>query len=90
MIKKRKLGKSDLYVSEIGLGGWQLGAPVQINNKPGTSFGGLDEDTAYRIITTALELGVTTFDTADIYSLGNSEIRLGNILKSLLKYNVHK
>ena len=81
MIKKRKLGKSDLYVSEIGLGGWQLGAPVQINNKPGTSFGGLDEDTAYRIITTALELGVTTFDTADIYSLGDSEIRLGNILK---------
>jgi|TARA_B100001245_G_scaffold36047_1_gene23230 aryl-alcohol dehydrogenase-like predicted oxidoreductase len=50
MIKKRKLGKSDLYVSEIGLGGWQLGAPVQINNKPGTSFGGLDEDIAYRII----------------------------------------
>tara|TARA_Y100000782_G_C10134991_1_gene244596 strand:- start:84 stop:278 length:195 start_codon:yes stop_codon:yes gene_type:complete len=50
MIKKRKLGKSDIHVSEIGLGRWQLSAPLQINNKPGTLFGRLDEDTAYRII----------------------------------------
>ena len=42
LIKKRKLGKTKLDVSEIGLGGWQLGAPVQINNEPGTVFGGLD------------------------------------------------
>ena len=81
MIKKRKLGKTDLNVSEIGLGGWQLGSPTKINDKPGMAFGGLDENTALKIINTALELGINTFDTADVYSLGNSEFRLGKALK---------
>ena len=81
MIKKRKLGKTDLSVSEIGLGGWQLGSPTKINDIPGITFGGLDENTALEIINTALELGINTFDTADVYSLGNSEFRLGKALK---------
>ena len=81
MIKKRKLGKTDLNVSEIGLGGWQLGAPTKINDNPDTAFGGLEENTALDIIDTALELGINTFDTADSYSLGNSELRLGKALK---------
>ena len=81
MIKKRKLGKTDLSVSEIGLGGWQLGSPTKINDIPGITFGGLDKNTALEIINTALELGINTFDTADVYSLGNSEFRLGKALK---------
>jgi len=81
LIKKRKLGKTDLSVSEIGLGGWQLGSPTKINDIPGITFGGLDENTALEIINTALELGINTFDTADVYSLGNSEFRLGKALK---------
>lgn len=81
MIKRRKLGRTDLNVSEIGLGGWQLGTPTEINNEPGMAFGGLNEKTALDIINTALELGINTFDTADVYSLGNSELRLGKALK---------
>jgi len=81
MIKKRKLGNTDLNVSEIGLGGWQLGAPATINDLPGMAFGGLDEKTALNIINTALELGINTFDTADVYSLGSSELRLGKALR---------
>ena len=81
MNKKRRLGNTDLDVSEIGLGGWQLGAPTKINNNPGPAFGGLDENIALDIINTALELGVNTFDTADAYSLGDSELRLGKALK---------
>ena len=81
MMKKRKLGKTNLNVSEIGLGGWQLGAPTKINDNPGAAFGGLDENTTLDIIDTALELGINTFDTADSYSLGNSELRLGKALK---------
>ena len=50
MIKKRKLGNTDLNVSEIGLGGWQLGAPATINDLPGMAFGGLDEKTALNIL----------------------------------------
>jgi len=81
MIKKRRLGKTEIYVSEIGLGGWQLGEPTMINNQPGIAFGGMDEKTALGIIRKAIELGINTFDTADVYSLGNSEYRLGKALK---------
>ena len=81
MVKKRRLGKTEIYVSEIGLGGWQLGEPTIINNQPSNAFGGMDENTALSIIRKAIELGINTFDTADIYSLGNSEYRLGKALK---------
>jgi len=81
MIKKRRLGRTEIYVSEIGLGGFQLGEPTIINNQPYSAFGGMDENTALSIIRKAIELGINTFDTADLYSLGNSEYRLGKALK---------
>ena len=81
MIKKRRLGRTEIYVSEIGLGGFQLGEPTIINNQPYSAFGGMDEKTALSIIRKAIELGINTFDTADLYSLGNSEYRLGKALK---------
>jgi aryl-alcohol dehydrogenase-like predicted oxidoreductase len=81
MINKRKLGKTDLLVSEIGLGGYQLGGFSKINEIP-TTFGDMDEKTAISIINTAMELGINTFDTADSYSLGKSEIRLGHAVKA--------
>ena len=80
MINKRKLGQTDLLVSEIGLGGYQLGGLSRINDIP-TAFGDMDEKTAINIINTAMELGINTFDTADFYSLGKSEIRLGKAVK---------
>jgi|TARA_B110000467_G_scaffold94771_1_gene85655 aryl-alcohol dehydrogenase-like predicted oxidoreductase len=80
MINKRKLGKTDLLVSEIGLGGYQLGGSSTINQIQ-TSFGDMGEKTAINIINTAMELGINTFDTADFYSLGKSEIRLGQAVK---------
>ena len=80
MINKRKLGKTDLLVSEIGLGGYQLGGFSKINEIP-IAFGDMDEKTAISIINTSMELGINTFDTADFYSLGKSEIRLGKAVK---------
>ncbi|KAG2476958.1 MAG: hypothetical protein NPMRth3_2800001, partial [Nitrosopumilales archaeon] len=76
MIKLRKLGNTDLSVSEIGLGCWQLGGLTTINDISIT-YGDVNEKTTQKIISRALELGVNTFDTADSYSLGNSERRLG-------------
>lgn len=79
MLKKRRLGNTSLYVSEIGLGCWQLGGITTINGI-GISSGNVDENSAKEIIDTAIENGVNTFDTADFYSLGNSEKRLGKYL----------
>jgi aryl-alcohol dehydrogenase-like predicted oxidoreductase len=79
-MKKRRLGKTDLLVSEIGLGCWQLGGLTTINNISLT-MNDVNEKTAEEIICTSIEKGINTFDTADFYSLGNSERRLGKSLK---------
>ena len=65
----RQLGDSDLRVSRVGLG---------CNN-----FGGrIDRQATRAVVDTALEAGVTFFDTADIYgNHGGSERLLGEILE---------
>ena len=64
----RRLGDSDLRVSEICLGTW-------------TTFGGsLDEDAALALVDAAFEHGINFFDTANVYSEGRSEEVLGRAL----------
>jgi aryl-alcohol dehydrogenase-like predicted oxidoreductase len=70
-MRTRNFGKDGLQVSEVGLGTWQLGA----------DWGSVDEKTARQILEKALELGVTFFDTADVYGLGLSEKRIGAFLR---------
>jgi aryl-alcohol dehydrogenase-like predicted oxidoreductase len=80
MLKRRKLGKTSLQVSEIGLGCWQLGGQLNINGVS-TTYGDVTKENAKMIVKKALDYGINTFDTADVYSLGECERRLGNILK---------
>ena len=68
----RKFGGMDWQVSEIGLGTWQLGA----------DWGKVDDVMAEKVLRTAVESGVTFFDTADCYGEGLSEKRLGKFFKS--------
>ena len=64
----RRLGDSDLQVSELCLGTW-------------TTFGGsLADDEALAIVETAFECGINFFDTANVYSEGRSEEVLGRAL----------
>ena len=65
----------DWQVSEIGLGTWQLGA----------DWGNVDDAMAEKVLRTAVNSGVTFFDTADCYGEGLSEKRLGKFLKSCSK-----
>jgi len=84
LLKKRNFGNTNLSVSEIGLGCWQLGGLKTINGIA-TTYGDVDEQTAGSIIKKAIDLGINTFDTADSYSLGNSEKRLGKFLEDYRK-----
>jgi aryl-alcohol dehydrogenase-like predicted oxidoreductase len=61
-------------ISKIGLGTWQFGSREW-------GYGeAYDEHVAYAIVRRALELGVTLFDTAEIYGAGRSERILGRAL----------
>ncbi len=61
-------------ISKIGLGTWQFGAGEW---GYGDQYAG---ETAYAIVKRALELGITLFDTAEIYGFGRSERILGRAL----------
>ena len=65
-MKKRELGKSGLFVSELGLGTMSL--PNDLNE-------------AKKIIDTALHAGINFFDTADLYDGGKNEELVGQALK---------
>lgn len=79
-MKYRRLGRTNLQVSEIGFGAWAIGGPVDVAGKP-FGWGPADETQSTAAIRRALDLGVNFFDTADVYGLGCSEEILGRVLK---------
>jgi aryl-alcohol dehydrogenase-like predicted oxidoreductase len=66
-----RVGRSELSVSPIAFGTWQLGG----------DWGTTDEDAAVLAIRRARELGVNFFDTAQAYGFGASEAMLGRALR---------
>jgi len=70
-MKQIKLGKSDLNVSRIAFGTWQLGG----------DWGATDEEAAIAAIRRAAESGINFFDTAQGYGFGASERLLSKALK---------
>lgn len=75
----RRLGRSNLEVSALGLGCWAIGGLTQYRGRH-FGWGEIDEDEAVRAIHAALDAGITFFDTADIYGTGHSERILGQAL----------
>jgi aryl-alcohol dehydrogenase-like predicted oxidoreductase len=69
------LGHSALKVSRIALGGMSFGLPA-----PGRGWT-LDDDAAEPIFRQALDLGVTFWDTANVYGMGSSEEIIGRAIK---------
>lgn len=71
MLKKRKLGSQGLEVSEIGLGCMGMSQ----------SYGTPDDTESIATIHRAIELGLTFFDTAEVYGPFTNEQLLGRALK---------
>ncbi|GAA4787770.1 MULTISPECIES: aldo/keto reductase family protein [Streptomyces] len=67
----RRLGRSGLQVSEIAYGNWL------------THGSQIDDDRAVACVHAALDAGITTFDTADVYAGTAAEAVLGKALKGL-------
>lgn len=77
-MRYRKLGRSGLVVSEICLGTMTFG---------GDDFwkimGALEQDVSNSLVRASFDAGVNFFDTADVYSSGQSEEILGNAIRAL-------
>jgi aryl-alcohol dehydrogenase-like predicted oxidoreductase len=67
-MKLRRLGSSDLEVSEISLGSWL------------TYSGGVEREQARECVDAAFEAGINFIDTANVYGRGASEEVLGEVL----------
>lgn len=78
----RTLGRSGITVSAMGLGCWAIGGPFLLDGKA-DGWGGVDDDESVRAIRRAVDLGVTFFDTADVYGAGHSERVLGRALRGI-------
>jgi 1-deoxyxylulose-5-phosphate synthase len=70
-MKYRKLGNSDLMVSEIAFGSW-----LTFSDKK-------RKDTAIACVHRALDLGITLMDTANVYGAGTAERVLGEALSGI-------
>ena len=67
----RKLGSSGMYISELAYGNWV------------THGEQIDQEAATACVRQALDLGITTFDTADAYAGTKAETALGEALKGV-------
>jgi aryl-alcohol dehydrogenase-like predicted oxidoreductase len=74
---KRRLGRSNLEVSALGLGCWPIGGPWDWLEADGSrnpvGWGQVDDAESIRAIHYALEAGINFFDTAANYGCGHSE-----------------
>ena len=70
-MQQRKLGSSDLMVSEIALGSWL------------TYSGGVDAQKSIACVRRALDTGINFIDTANIYGRGAAETVLGEALSGI-------
>ena len=75
----RKLGKSDIEVSEISLGCWTMGGLNWVDGTP-NGWANVDEKEVTEAINYAIDNGVNHFDNADVYGNGRAERMLARIL----------
>jgi aryl-alcohol dehydrogenase-like predicted oxidoreductase len=68
---KRRLGASNLHVTPVGLGCMSLSG----------IYGGVADDDGVRVVHAALDAGINTLDSADMYGWGHNETLLGRALK---------
>ena len=79
-ILKRKLGRSGIEVSAMGLGCWAIGGPFSLQGMP-LGWSKVDDQESLKALEKGLEMGVNCLDTADIYGTGHSERLVAKAVK---------
>jgi aryl-alcohol dehydrogenase-like predicted oxidoreductase len=76
---QRSLGDGGPVVSALGMGCWAIGGPHARQGSP-VGWGAIDDEESKRALRRAYDLGVTFFDTADVYGCGHSEKLIASAL----------
>ena len=75
-MKYRQLADTGVFVSELCLGAMTFGGQGQMWEV----IGGLDQPAVDAIVHRAIDQGINSIDTADVYSAGESETMVGKAL----------
>lgn len=78
-MKYRKIGRTNVEVSEISLGCWTMGGLNWVDGVP-NGWANVDEKEIAEAINYAIDQGVNHFDNADVYGNGRAERMLARIL----------
>ena len=73
-MKTRKLGSTNIEITPILMGTWQAGKRM---------WSGIDDNESINAIRAAVEGGITTIDTAEVYGEGHSERIVAQALKDI-------
>ncbi|MGA2973853.1 MAG: aldo/keto reductase [Spirochaetia bacterium] len=79
-MEKRRLGKTDIEITPIGLGSWQFSQGAKGMSRIWDNIG---QEAITGIVDTALKGGISWFDTAELYGRGTSEQTLAAALSAL-------
>jgi len=78
-MQRRRFGKTNLEVSEIGFGAWAIGGPFMAGTIA-LGWGSTDDETSKKALQIAISQGINFIDTADFYGLGHSEELIGEVV----------
>lgn len=73
-MQTKRLGKSDIYITPIIMGTWQAGKRMWV---------GIEDEESIKAIRQAVDSGINTIDTAEVYGEGHSERIVGKALKDV-------
>jgi aryl-alcohol dehydrogenase-like predicted oxidoreductase len=76
----RRLGRSELKVSPIGMGCWAIGGPFWAGSDA-LGWGEVDDKESIKALQTGIDKGINFIDTADVYGTGHSEEVIAKAIK---------
>lgn len=79
-ILTRKLGRSGIEVSAMGLGCWAIGGNIFLQGMP-LGWSTVDDKESLKALECGLDMGVNFIDTADVYGTGHSERLVAQAVK---------